>query len=163
RQVFPRVPDHPLLAGLDTDHLHDWRGEATLLPPRLAYTLRPRYGPTVKWCGMEVPRAWRCGCRGNVASALLEKAARGDCPPVLEGGFGLQYRPVLGCREGKGVVRFCQRDVTGRTERDPAADVLTRNLVRYVSAWKPRPVRKAVYVGEPAGKRHLEAACLSLG
>src|SRR5262249_35239404 len=70
RQVFPRVPDHPLLGGLGPEHLRDWRGEATLLPPRLRYTLRPRYGPTVRWCGMEVPRAWRCGCRGNVASVL---------------------------------------------------------------------------------------------
>src|SRR5262249_21081844 len=42
RQVFPRVPDHPLLGGLEADHLRDWRGEATLLPPRLQYTLRPR-------------------------------------------------------------------------------------------------------------------------
>src|SRR5262249_58354395 len=34
REVFPRVPDHPLLAGLGAEHLHDWRGAATLLPPR---------------------------------------------------------------------------------------------------------------------------------
>src|SRR5262249_55833974 len=32
----------------------------------------------------------------------------------------------------------------------------------YVSAWKPRPGRKAIYVGEPAGRRHFEAAGLSL-
>ena len=41
RQVFQRVPDHPLLAGLDAEHLRDWRGEATILPPRLKYKLRP--------------------------------------------------------------------------------------------------------------------------
>jgi len=76
RQVFPRVPHHPLLAGLDTDALRDWRGEATLRPPRLKYEMRPRYGPTVKWCGIDVPRIWRCGCRGSVASALIEKPAR---------------------------------------------------------------------------------------
>ena len=38
RQVFPRIPDHPLLAGLKVDNLHDWRGSATLLPPRLERT-----------------------------------------------------------------------------------------------------------------------------
>ena len=27
--------DHPTLAGLDVENLRDWRGEATLLPPRL--------------------------------------------------------------------------------------------------------------------------------
>src|SRR5262249_10084190 len=30
REVFPRVPDHPILSGLSAEHLHDWRGEATL-------------------------------------------------------------------------------------------------------------------------------------
>jgi hypothetical protein len=34
RQVFRRVPDHPVVAGLDEEHLQDWRGEATLQPPR---------------------------------------------------------------------------------------------------------------------------------
>src|SRR5262249_48881389 len=64
RQIFARVPGHPLLQGLNTGNLRDWRGEATLLPPRLQYTLRPRYGPTVKWCDVDVTRIWRCGCRG---------------------------------------------------------------------------------------------------
>src|SRR5439155_6430424 len=54
REVFRRVPDHPALAGLDADHLRDWRGDATLLPPRLRYTSRPRHGPTVKWAGIPV-------------------------------------------------------------------------------------------------------------
>jgi hypothetical protein len=162
RQVFVRVPQHPLVAGLAAEHLRDWRGEATTLPPRLNYVLRPRYGPTVRWCGLEVPRAWRCGCRGNVASVLIEKPARGDFLPILDGGYGLQYSPLLEYREGKGVVLFCQLDVTGRTAREPAADSLAGNLIRYVSVWKPRPHRQAVYVGESAGRRHLESAGLSL-
>jgi hypothetical protein len=162
RQVFKRVPDHPLLAGLDADHLRNWRGEATLLPPRLEYTLRPRYGPTVKWCGIDVPRVWRCGCRGNVASVLIEKPARGDFLSILDGGYALQYSPLLEFCEGKGMVLFCQLDVTGRTESDPAADAITRNLLRHVGAWKPSPRRRAFYVGEPAGKKHLESAGLAL-
>jgi hypothetical protein len=162
RQVFRRVPDHPLLAGLETDHLRDWRGEATLLPPRLEYTLRPRYGPTVRWCGIEVPRAWRCGCRGNVASVLIEKPARGDFLPILDGGYSLQYSPLLEYREGKGMVLFCQLDVTGRTEPDPAADAVVRNLLRYVATWKPRPKRQAIYIGDAAGQKHLESAGLVL-
>ena len=67
REVFARVPDHPTLAGLGAEHLRDWRGAATLLPPRLEFTPRPRYGPTVRWCDIEVPRVWRCGCRGRPA------------------------------------------------------------------------------------------------
>jgi len=100
RQVFPRVPGHPLLMGLEEEHLRDWRGNATIMPPRLQYTLRPRYGPTVRWCGIEVPRAWRCGCRGNVASVLIEKPARGDFLSIVEGGFGLGSLP--GCAAGMG-------------------------------------------------------------
>jgi hypothetical protein len=120
--------------------------------------LRPRYGPTVKWCGIEVPRVWRCGCRGNVASVLIEKPACGDFLPIVDGGYALQYSPLLEYREGKGVVLFCQLDVTGRTESDPAADALARNIVRYASVWKPRESRKVIYAGEPAGKKHLQAA-----
>jgi hypothetical protein len=162
REVFPRVPDHPLLAGLKAENLHDWGGEATLVPPRLEFTSRPRYGPTVRWCDIAVPRVWRCGCRGNVASVLIEKPARGDFLSIVDGGYALQYSPLLEYREGKGLVLFCQMDVTGRTENDPVADTLVRNIMSYVSTWKPGPSRPMIYVGDPAGKRHLQAAGISV-
>ena len=133
--------------------MRDWRGEATILPARLKYEMRPRYGPTVQWCGIPVTRLWRCGNRGNVASVLIEKPARGDFLPILDGGFGLQYSPLMEYREGKGMVLFCQMDVTGRTETDPAAEILVRNLLRYVSDWKATPRRAALYAGDPGGKR----------
>jgi hypothetical protein len=117
----------------------------------------------VQWCGIDVTRPWRCGCRGNVASVLIEKPARGDFLPILDGGYDLQYSPLLEYREGKGMVLFCQMDVTGRTESEPAADALVRNLLSYTAAWKPGPSRKALYVGDPAGQAHLEASGLSLG
>jgi hypothetical protein len=166
RQVFKRVPDHPLLAGLDVENLRDWRGAATLLPPRLKYTTNDRVfngAPTVKWCDIEVPRVWRCGNRGNVASVLIEKPARGDFLPILDGGYSLQYSPLMEYREGKGLVLFCQIDVTGRTEQDPAAETLTRNLVQYAAAWKPSASRRALYVGDPAGKHHLEFSGIHVG
>jgi beta-galactosidase/beta-glucuronidase len=159
RQVHARVPDHPLLAGLTADHLHDWRGEATLVPPRLDYELRPMHGPTVRWCDLPVSRAWRCGNRGNVASVLIEKPARGDFLPIVDGGFGLQYSPLLEYREGRGRVLFCQLDVTARTEPDPAADTLVRNLLAYASSPAPFPPRRPVgYAGEPAGLAYLRLA-----
>ena len=162
RTVFPRVPDHPLLAGIGGIHLTDWRGEATILSPRLAYEMRPRYGPTVQWCGLPVTRVWRCGNRGNVASVLIEKPVRGDFLPLLDGGYSLQYSPLLEYREGRGSVLFCQVDVTGRTEIDPAAETLTRNILRSLSARNPAPVRTAVYAGDPAGKSHLESTGITL-
>jgi len=158
RQVFRRVEDHPLLAGLEAEHLRDWCGEATILPPRLKYVVGNRYSPQVKWCGMDVTRVWRCGCRGNVASVLIEKPACGDFLPILDGGFSLQYSPLLEVREGQGMALFCQMDVTGRTESDPAAEHLMRNIVSYVSAWKPSARRPAIYVGDPDGAAHLKAA-----
>jgi beta-galactosidase len=158
RNAFPRVPDHPMLAGLSEEHLRDWRGDATLLPPKLDYTSRPRYGPTVNWCDIPVPHLWRCGNRGNVASVLIEKPARGDFLPVIDGGYSLQYSPLMEYREGRGMILFCQMDVTGRSESDPVAETLTRNILNYVSTWKPSPIRTVVYSGEPAGKSHLESA-----
>jgi hypothetical protein len=158
RQLFPRVPDHPVLNGFTADHLRDWRGAATILPARLKYETRPGYGPTVRWCDLPETRLWRCGNQGNVASVLIEKPACGDFLPILDGGFGLQYSPLLVYREGQGMVVFCQLDLTGRTETEPAAEALARNLLQYVIAWKPTPRRSAVYAGSPAGKTHLELA-----
>src|SRR6185436_13273255 len=158
RQLFTRVPDHPVMAGLPAAFLRDWRGEATILPPRLDYTLRPRYGPTVNWCDIPVPRLWRCGNRGNVASVLIEKPARGDFLPIIDGGYSLQYSPLMEYREGRGMILFCQMDVTGRTESDPIAETLTRNILQYASDWKSPQPRTALYAGDLAGKRHLESA-----
>jgi len=158
RNVFKRVPDHPLLAGIGLENLHDWRGEATVLPPRLKYKPLGRFygAPGIKWCGIEVTRIWRCGNRGNVASALIEKPVRGDFLPIIDGGYALQYSPLMEYREGKGLVLFCQLDVTGRTEQDPAAETIARNVIEYAAGWKPAPRRQALYVGDPAGRRHLE-------
>ena len=165
RWVFKRVPDHPLLAGLGEEHLRNWRGEATILPPRLTYQRIPTLfngAPTVKWAGIPVTRVWRCGNRGNVASALIEKPACGDFLPILDGGYSLQYSALMEYREGKGMVLFCQMDVNGRTETDPAAEALARNIFNYVAAWKPDPSRTVVYAGDPAGKSYLRSAGVSL-
>jgi len=162
RQVFSRVPDHPLLAGIEAGNLCNWRGEATILPPRLNYEMRPRYGPTVQWCGIPVTRLWRCGNRGNVASVLIEKPARGDFMSILDGGYSLQYSPMMEYRQGKGMILFCQVDLTGRTEDDPAAQTLARNILSYISAWKPAPKRQVIYIGDPAGRQHLESAGIAL-
>jgi hypothetical protein len=158
RWVFRRMSDHPLLAGLREEHLRNWCGEATILPPRLSYPEKNGYGGLVRWCDLLVTRVWRCGNRGNVASALIEKPGCGNFLPILDGGFSLQYSPLMEYREGAGMVLFCQMDVTGRTEKDPAAEALARNIVEYAAAWKPSPARKAVYAGEAAGQSWLESA-----
>ena len=158
RQVFPRVGDHPILSALGAFNLRDWRGAGTISSPRLEYELRSRYGPTVRWCDIPVPRVWRCGNQGNVASVLIEKPGCGSFLPITDGGFSLQYSPLVEYREGRGLIVFCQHDVTGRTESDPAARLLARNILSYVLSEKPRVERSIVYAGEPSGQRHLEAA-----
>ncbi|MFV2069391.1 MAG: carbohydrate binding domain-containing protein, partial [Pirellulales bacterium] len=84
---------------------------------------------------------------------------------IIDGGFSLQYSPLLEYREGKGMVLFCQMDVTGRTEEDPAATRLVRNILSYVSgiSYPVRPTRKALYVGDADGKRHFQRAGISPG
>jgi beta-galactosidase len=159
RQVFPRVPDHPLLVNISPDNLRDWRGEATNLPPRLTYEKPPLFNavPTVKWAGIPVTRVWRNGNRGNVASALIEKPARGNFLPILDGGYSLQYTPLLEYHEGKGMILFCQLDVTGRTESDPIVETLLSNIIRYAVTWKPAADRTVVYDGGEEGKNYLES------
>ncbi len=164
RNVFLRLADHPVLAGLDLDNLRDWRGEATLLPPQLKYETSRPYGPyTIRWCDIPMTHVWRCGNRGNVASVLIEKPARGNFLPIVDGGFSLQYSPLMEYREGRGMVLFCQMDVTGRTESDPAAERLARNILAYAAGWKPAASRQALYVGDPAGKSHLEKIGVAVG
>jgi beta-galactosidase len=162
RNVFARVPDHPILQGLDSENLRDWRGSSTLLPPQLQHEMRPRYGPTIEWCDIPVTRVWRCGNRGNVASSLIEKPACGDFLPILDGGYSLQYSPLLEYHEGAGLVIFCQLDLTARTEPDPAAELIGNSLLRYLSDWKPSPKRAVTYAGEPAGQTFLESAGISV-
>jgi hypothetical protein len=163
RWVFKRVPDHPLLAGIEDENLRNWRGNATLLPPVLQYVTGKRYVPQVQWCDIPVKHLWRCGNRGNVASVIIEKPARGDFMPILDGGYSLQFSPLMEYRQGTGMMLFCQMDVTGRTESDPAAERLTRNILEYVGAWKPAPSRKVLYAGDPAGKKHLELSGITPG
>ncbi len=129
------------------------------MPPRLTYEKPALFNnvPTVKWAGIPVTRVWRNGNRGNVASALIEKPARGDFLPIVDGGYSLQYSPLMEHREGKGLVLFCQLDVTGRTETDPAAEILARNILSYVAAWKPAAPRTVVYAGGDEGKAYLQS------
>lgn len=159
RQVFARVPDHPALEGLAEENLRDWRGQATTLPPRLTYEKPPLFNsvPTVRWAGIPVTRVWRNGNRGSVASALIEKPAKGNFLPILDGGYSLQYSPLLEYRDGSGMILFCQLDVTGRTESDPAAEILARNLLAYAAAWKPAPARSLVYAGPQEGQAYLRS------
>ena len=163
RQVWMRLPDHPALAGLATETLSNWQGEGTTVGPRLDIGyIGPRMWMMQEWAGFDQRRVWRVGRWGSVASLLVEKPACGDWLPILDGGFSMEYSPLLEYREGKGMVLFCQMDVTGRTEQDPAAARLASNLLGYLSEWKASPRRGVVYAGEDSGRKHLEKTGLKV-
>jgi beta-galactosidase len=75
----------------------------------------------------------------------------------VDGGYALEYSPLLEYREGRGLVLFCQMDVTARTESDPAAETLADNILSYVDSWRPTPRRNAIYAGKPSGLAWLKA------
>lgn len=165
RKVFRRISDHPLLAGLEPENLHDWHGSSTIYPDRrnLSYDENVFNGtPSIKWCDIPVTRVWRCGNRGNVASVLIEKPSCGNFIPVVDGGYSLQYSPLMEYREGNGMVLFCQMDVTGRTEDEPASIHLVKNMLSYASEWQPKESRNAFYIGNSDGFNHLKEAGVSV-
>ncbi|MBI2300463.1 MAG: beta galactosidase jelly roll domain-containing protein [Armatimonadetes bacterium] len=152
RRVFVRVPSHPVLAGLDTDRLRDWRGEATLLPGKLDLPTWEPSDPPHDWLGFANTRVWKCGNTGQVATVVVEKPQRGDFEALVDGGFDLEYAPLLLHRAGNGQVLFCQIDVTARSVPDPAADRLHANLLAWVSAPADKaPAGPARYVGDDSG------------
>ena len=130
RNAFPRFRDKALGLALDEAMLRDWAGEATLIPPYLEGIpdVEVHYN-TDTWAGFRNTRVWRCRNRGNVASVIPEKPTVGDWRALVDGGFDLQYAPLLDWTIGDGRITFCQLDVTGRTVPDPVADDISVRLV----------------------------------
>ncbi len=155
RRVFLRAGGGPPYLG--DEELRDWRGSATLVPPYLPIEGIEKDNPRWRWCGFSNTRVWRCGNRGCVASVLIEKPPVGNFLPVISGGFDLQYAPLLEYYEGRGRVLFCQLDVTGRTETDPAATDLCRGLLRRLDAAKPFWKADVHYTGDKRGAELLRA------
>ena len=160
RNLFPRFSSHPLLEDLTPENLWNWRGNSGAGMSDLVllyYTPWWKYcAETItNWAGVVVNRPHRGSTYGSVSSVIMEKPHRGDFMPVLEGGFALQYAPLMEYREGNGVVIFCQLDVSNREELEPTAQTLVSNILKYADGWRPTPRRKAHYAGNAAGKEHL--------
>lgn len=148
RHAFPRF-DKPTLHGtLSAARLRDWAGESTLVEPfDPLREVETGAGKPANWAGFAgQTRVWRCGNRGTVASVIPEKPSFGDWCALVDGGFDLQYAPLLEWRLRNGSVTFCQMDVTGRTVNDPAADDLVRTLVAAAKDPVP-PTRSARPLG----------------
>ena len=140
RQVFPRIPTHPALTGIKSEHLRDWRGAATHLPPYLENLPHSETNnPTWKWAGIDCTRVWRSGNNGSVASVLIEKPTTDGWRAIIDCAFDLQYGSLLEHNSTSGRLILCQLDVTARTTPDPAADRLVSNLLTYLGAHPSSP------------------------
>ena len=148
RKVFALSPEFRTL--------HWWRGSSTLTGPYLELPEHESGYPSWKFCDMYSSRVWRSGNRGNVCSVLIEKAPAGNFLPLMQGGFDLQYAPLLEMKTGKGVVLFCQLDVSGRTESEPESLVLLRKALTHLELEKAHATRPVVYRGGPEGKELLK-------
>lgn len=141
RRIFPVDPAHPVLAGLDQDNLRDWNGSSDLVEshPRFpGYDWVPAYG-------------WRWGNRHSVATTPMEKPHHGAWRPILECEFDSAYSPLMELDHGSGRVTLCTLDLDGRSEADPAADLLGANLLAHVASAPLKARVEAQYLGDDAG------------
>lgn len=158
RNVFARVANHPLLEGLNDERLRDWNGDATLISPKLKNLpeFESKY-PAGDWLGFRNTRVWKVNNTGQVASVIIEKPQTGDFLPIIDGGFDLQYSPLLLARQGNGEILFCQMDLSARTASDPAADRLLANIVAWTGAPVASRQNKVVYVGDEPTAKFLQS------
>lgn len=154
REAFPRY-DEPTLGKMTESLLCDWAGESTLVS---TFTEAAKSGPgqgarycETLWAGYPVTRPNRAGNRAAVATVIPEKPTRGDFRPLVDGGWGLQYAPLIDWRVEFGRVTLCQLDVTGRTVTEPAADDLVRRLVFRLADEAESGALEAVWV-KPHGR-----------
>ncbi len=159
RQVFIRDAKHPVVHEVTDAVLHDWRGDSTLVAPYRDRPDLPMDQPHIMWLGFKNDHVWRAGNRGSVTSVVIEKPPVGNFTPLLDCGFDLQYTPLLEYTptQGNGRVIFCQLDVTGRSENDPAADNLTINIIQYLAQAHPQPAKTVLYDGDDKGAKLLAA------
>ncbi len=130
RRAFIANPGHPMFANLADGDFSDWQGESSLVKPF------PATPAGFHWSTPAV-----ASTVGVVSSFPAEKPHLGNIQVLLESGFDLQFSPLLEMRAGKGLVIFCQLDVTNRIGLEPAADQLVQNLLRYAVTAKVAPAR----------------------
>jgi len=155
RKCFARYREDAV-GVLSDEHLRDWAGESTLLAPYREEIEGRNDQPSATWAGFRNSRVWRCRNRGAVATVLPEKPTCGDWCALVDGGFDLQYAPVLDWHVGSGCIRFCQLDVSGRTESDPAADDMLVSLLRFGSKAKAPNGGRLVRSGETLDETLVE-------
>jgi beta-galactosidase len=146
RNAFPVDADHPVLAGLDSEDLRDWRGASTLVKPYP--TTEELTGPDQPPSKTTYPYAgWRWGNRGALSTAAIEVPHRAGWRPLLVTDFDLAYSPLLELNLGSGRITWCQLDLEDYTA-DPAAMRLASQLVSHAATAPLAPRRQTVLMGD---------------
>lgn len=163
RMVYGRTGGHPLFAGLADELLRNWRGTATLTDGYEVARAKRRPGPgefgnggTWKYLwndDAEHPRPIKWGNTHNVATVTVIKPDGGNFRTLADCEYASNYAAAWELENGLGRIVFNQLDVSGRTERDPAAERYLMNLVAYSAsaADAPKRVRVPVYMGGEKG------------
>lgn len=90
---------------------------------------------------------------GNV----IRKPSYGNFTAVVDCGFNLMHSSLLEMRRGHGIVLFCQLDVTSRYGKDPAATMLTDNILKEMTnRYLPVGPQRVAYVGGDEGAKLLD-------
>ncbi len=142
RRAFPIVSGHRALLGIDAEALRDWAGESTLIPPTdtaLSSTMlnrTPDYG-------------WRWGSTHAVSSAAIEVPHRAGWRPLIACEFDSAYTPLAEIPLGKGILTICMLDLEDHV-KDPAAEIIARNILVSASSAKIEERADAFYLGKDA-------------
>jgi len=123
RRAFMRAEGHPACAGLAEPDFQHLRGDSDLIEPY------PDPGPADAGYPEHF---WHWGNDNLVATYAVEKPQVGAARALLDCGFDLAEAALLEVARGKGLLVFCQVDVTNRVGQDPVSTRLVRNLVRWL-------------------------------
>ncbi len=147
--AFLADAQHEAVKGLSSEDLSFWRGRAESVVNEKRPSEAFRHNQSV---ALETPHLTN---RNLVAGFALENPSYGSIHPIITGGYDRNYAVVLEARSGKGILIFCQADVSSRYGQDPAATLLADNLLKSVLT-KPEPQIPGVrYTGDESGKQFL--------
>lgn len=148
RNAFIRSPKSPYLAGLCDEDFSDWRGDSDTVE---AFVVSEENSP-------HYPRSkWKCGNGGIVSGNVIRKPSYGNFTAIVDCGFNLMHSSLLEMRRGHGIVLFCQLDVTSRYGEDPAATMLTDNILKEMTnRYLPVGPQRVAYAGGDEGAKILD-------
>ena len=91
-----------------------------------------------------------------MASDVIETPHFGPFMTVVDGEFDLSYTPLMSWRHGQGEIVFCQLDLVGRVGKEPGADLVAANLVKYLKSPLPGRTEKIAVCLDEATVKTVE-------